>query len=288
MWGGKAPDYPSALTDYNTFQQSSFLPPWQASIPSPFNSPAQIDAIKQQAALYGYDPAAYAAMVQMETANSQLWGAGAPTSLSLWDPAATTGKQTTGEYAGGPAYAGLTQMGPGSFADIPNNMFGGLTWPSYQIASGPEQTSAYGDWLNFYSKGGADTAASLVTGGIGSLDPAMQAAIMTGTQFGPYAGLPGTIQWPQALAAGNMNMPVTAYPQAPELGNKGYPTIGSMYDAYTNMMAGWPQDQLYTNYYGPYGGTQPAYNYGSLYDPTSGGGKIWDPTGGALPPGWPY
>jgi hypothetical protein len=133
-------------------------------------------------------------------------------------------------------------------------MLGGLTWPQYQFGSPADQIGAYGDWLNYYSKGGPDTAASLVTGGIGSLDPAMQAAIMMGTQFGGFAGLPDTTLWPQALAAGNMNMPVTTSKQALELGNSGYPTIGTMYDAFANQMALWPQEQLYTNYYGPYGG----------------------------------
>jgi hypothetical protein len=247
MWSGiaKSPDYPSALTNYNTFQQSSFLPPWQASIPSPWNSPATIDAIKQQAALYGYDPAAYVAMVQMETQNNP---------LDLWNPAANTGQ-----------YYGLNQMAQKTFEEAPGGMLGGLTWPQYQLASPASQIGAYGDWLNLYTQqGGPNSAAALVTGGIGSLDPAMQAAIMMGTQFTPNA-----TGWPTALAAGDMNVPISIK-QAQELGNYGSPTIGTMYDAFTNTMAQWPQQQLYTNYYGPYGGMSPTSTFDMWGNPMPG------------------
>lgn len=213
------PDYGGyGATDYNTFQQGSFLPPWQASIPSPYNSPATIDAIKRQASQYGYDPAALTAMSQME---------------SGFNPTTATG-----------SYRGVTQMGPTSFSEAGGTL-GGLTWDQYQQATPAQQIGAYGDWLNYYSQD-PNSAASLVTGGIGSLPPEMQAAIMQGTQFGPNA-----TRWPTALAGGNMTTPTTTSPQAAALGNT---SIATMNDVYANRMAQWPQQQLYTNYYGPYSG----------------------------------
>ena len=61
---------------------------------------------------------------------------------------------------------------------------------------------------------------------------------MMGTQFGPYAGLPNTQPWVQALAEGNMSMPTTLSDQAQQLGDK---SIGKMRDVFADLMAKWQQ-----------------------------------------------
>ena len=49
-----------------------------------------------------------------------------------------------------------------------------------------------------------NSAARLATSDIRAHSVPLQAAILQGTQFSPYGGLPKTPQWPQAFAQGDM------------------------------------------------------------------------------------
>jgi hypothetical protein len=217
--GGETP-FVSPSNDYNTFQQQSFLPPWQAAIPPGRNSPDVVDAVNNLAARLGIDPSAAAAMIQMETHNNP---------SDLWSPRANTP---------GSQYYGMTQMGPDTFRDAGGTL-DGLTWDQYQNATAPQQIATYAPWLEHYARTSPNNAASLILGGIGSLPPEMQAAIMQATQFGGNAK-----DWVAALGQGNMSMPVSRG-QAGELGNA---SIGAMNDAFAKMMAKWPQQQIWSNY----------------------------------------
>ena len=74
-------------------------------------------------------------------------------------------------------------MGPGTFTDAGGKL-NGLTYEQYQRATPAQQIATYGAWIDQYAKS-PGSAAALVKGGIGSLPPEMQAAIMQATQFGP-------------------------------------------------------------------------------------------------------
>jgi hypothetical protein len=123
-------------------------------------------------------------------------------------------------------------MGEDSFTDQKDGRLGGMTWQQYQRATPAQQVAMYSAWLDKYAK--PENAAGLVRGGIGTLPPEMQAAIMMGTQFGP-----NKTEWVRALGEGNMNVP-TSTKQAPELAPW---TIEAMRDAMAAQMAKWPQQQ---------------------------------------------
>jgi hypothetical protein len=127
----------------------------------------------------------------------------------------------------------MTQMGENTFKDAGGRL-GGLTWQQYLKATAAQQVNAYGDWIEQGARDGPGTAASLVKGGIGTLPPEMQAAIMRGTQFAPNA-----TRWVTALGEGNMDVPI-AGGQAEALGTT---SINDMRDAFEKMMAAWPQTQ---------------------------------------------
>lgn len=196
-------DYQSPSNRYDQFQKGATYP-WLNSIPSQHYDPTTINSVYRTAGNLGVDPAALAGVIGVE---------------SGWDPANATG-----------SYRGMTQMGPQSFKEA-GGQLGGQTWDQYRTGSGASQIDAYAPWLQHYAQGNPDNAASLVTGGIGGLDPPMQAAIMQGTQFGPNAS-----GWVRALGEGNMSMPTTPSAQAKELGDT---SIGQMYNAYANRMGRW-------------------------------------------------
>jgi hypothetical protein len=197
-------DYQSPANDYNTFQQGSSTPAWQRAIPPERSSPELISAIDSLSQQYGWSPAAMAAIINME---------------SVFNPLQATG-----------SYRGLTQMGPKTFAEAGGTL-NGLTWEDYQKATPAQQVATYGAWIDHYAKGNPNNAASLVKGGIGSLPPEMQAAIMQATQFGP-----NSTDWVRALAEGNMSVPTTPYTQADAL--KPY-TIEAMRNEFERRMQGW-------------------------------------------------
>ena len=122
--------------------------------------------------------------------------------------------------------------GRGTFNDAGGRL-NGLTYDQYMKATPAQQIATYGAWLNQGAKV-PNSAANLVAGGIGSLPPEMQAAIMMGTQFSP-----NSTSWVQALGEGNMDVP-TSTKQAPEL--KPW-TINAMRDVFAREMAAWPQTQ---------------------------------------------
>ena len=102
----------------------------------------------------------------------------------------------------------MTQMGPGTFKDAGGKL-DGMTCDQYPRATPAQQID------DLRRRGSTSTpkpaqiaAASLVKGGIGSLPPEMQAALMQGTQFSP-SGLNNGVSWVDALGQGNMSMPVT-------------------------------------------------------------------------------
>jgi hypothetical protein len=198
---------------YDQFNGSTYREPWIASIPEARRTAETVNAIKALSQKYGWDPAAYASVVQMETKDSpqELWNPTAHNKLGYW---------------------GLSQMGEDSFTDQKDGRLGGMTWQQYQRATPAQQVAMYSAWLDKYAK--PENAAGLVRGGIGTLPPEMQAAIMMGTQFGP-----NKTEWVRALGEGNMNVP-TSTKQAPELAPW---TIEAMRDAMAAQMAKWPQQQ---------------------------------------------
>ena len=197
-------DFQSPANNYDTFQQPSSTPSWQRAIPQERSSPELINEINSLSQQYGWSPAAMAAVMQME---------------STFNPLQATG-----------SYRGLTQMGPDTFREAGGTL-NGLTFEQYQRATPAQQARTYGAWIDHYAKNDPNNAASLVKGGIGSLPPEMQAAIMQATQFGP-----NSIDWVKALAEGNMSVPTTPYPQADAL--KPY-TIEAMRNEFERRMQGW-------------------------------------------------
>jgi hypothetical protein len=193
---------------WDQFKGTTYRDPWEAAIPQGRYSPDVANTVRNLSTRYGWDPSALAAITQME---------------SNWNPQTATGQ-----------YRGMTQMGPQSFTDAGGRL-GGLTWDQYQRATPAQQLATYGAWLDHYARTSPNNAASLVRGGIGSLPPEMQAAIMQGTQFGPNA-----TNWVQALGEGNMSMRTTPSQQASALGDT---SINAMRDEFARRMAAWPQQQ---------------------------------------------
>ena len=188
----------SPSNDYSTFQKGPSYN-WQASIPAGRSDPATINAIYRAAGTTGLSPAALAAMMNME---------------STWDPKSSM----LGNY-------GLPQLSANMWGDYGGN-FGGMDFNTFKGATGDRQIDAYADWLmksNNLNKGGIDVASQT--------DPVMQAALLQAIQFGGNA-----MDWRNALAGGNMNVPVTKSPQAGDLGTT---SINDMYGAYDKMMNAW-------------------------------------------------
>ncbi len=181
-------------TNYNTFQGGA--PQWANSIPG--NDPNLQNAIYRAAGNTGLYPSALAGVMNEE---------------SRWNPRDTT----SGNY-------GIPQMSADMWRDSPfNGQMAGQTFQQFRDGSGANQIDAYADWLNRSGnlyKGGIDVAAQN--------DPVMQAALLQGIQFGGNA-----MGWRNALAGGNMNVPVTTSPQAQNLGTT---SINDMYGAYDRMM----------------------------------------------------
>jgi len=181
-------------TNYNTFQGGA--PQWANSIPG--NDPNLQNAIYRAAGNTGLYPSALAGVMNEE---------------SRWNPRDTT----SGNY-------GIPQMSADMWGDSPfNGQMAGQTFQQFRDGSGANQIDAYADWLNRSGnlyKGGIDVAAQN--------DPVMQAALLQGIQFGGNA-----MGWRNALAGGNMNVPVTTSPQAQNLGTT---SINDMYNAYDQMM----------------------------------------------------
>jgi hypothetical protein len=218
--------FQSPGNDYNTFQQQSFLSPWQASIPAGRNSPEVVDAVKALAARLGTEPAAIAAMIQQETHDNP---------ASLWNPQITPNRY---------GYRGMTQMGPETFTDAARmgTSIGGFpTIEDYQRGTAAQQIAAYGDWLDLYTRQNPQGAAAFVnSGALARLSPGEAAAILQGTQFSPNAA-----RWVRALEQGDMNVPTTATRQAEEL--RPY-TVNSMTDVAREHMAAWPQQRIWSDY----------------------------------------
>ena len=135
---------------------------------------------------------------------------------SKWNPSDRTGSNF-----------GVPQMSGNMWGDYGGN-FGGMDFNTFKGASGDRQIDAYADWLNRSGnlyKGGIDVPAQQ--------DPVMQAALLQAIQFGGNSS-----GWRNALAQGNMNVPIqTNDPQAKNL-REGvpYPTMDSMYNAYDKML----------------------------------------------------
>jgi hypothetical protein len=212
----------SPTGNYDAFKNTTYRDPWIAAIPEKFRTNEAVDAMKTLAQQRGWDPAALASVIQMETQNSRVAGKSGITPESLWNTLTETGQ-----------YHGLTQMGQGTFSDAGGTL-NGLTYDQYKRATPAQQIATYGSWLDQGAKI-PGSAAGLIAGGIGNLPPEMQAAIMMGTQFGPNAK-----SWVSALGEGNMDVRTTPSPQAAEL--KPW-TINAMRDAMAAQMAKWPQTQ---------------------------------------------
>jgi len=149
-----------------------------ASVPST-NKAQILAALNSVAAEYEIDPAAIAAVIDME---------------SKWDTTAKTGQ-----------YIGLTQVGP----ELPREM--GLTRAQFLALSAGKQIEAYGVWLNYY-KFKRKFAAHHIN--VGLLPVSRQAAVLQGMQFAPNGD-----RWKAALAAGNLSVRTTTSPQARALGD---------------------------------------------------------------------
>ena len=194
---GRTGAFESPANNYNTFQQGG--PQWAASIPKGRDDPAVINAIYKAAGTTGLSPAALAAVMNME---------------STWDPKSSM----LGNY-------GLPQLSANMWGDYGGN-FGDMDSNTFKNTYAGRQIDAYADWLlrsGNLNKAGIDV--------VSQSDPIMQAAILQGIQFGGNA-----LGWRNALAGGNMNVPVTTSPQAGDLKST---SISDMYDAYSKMMEPW-------------------------------------------------
>jgi hypothetical protein len=149
-----------------------------ASVPST-NKAEILAALNRVAAEYKVDPAAIAAMIDME---------------SKWDTRSVTGQ-----------YIGLTQVGP----ELPREM--NLTRAQFLALSAGKQIEAYGVWLNYY-KFTRKFAAHRIN--VEMLPVSRQAAVLQGMQFAPNGE-----RWKAALAAGNLSVRTTTSPQARALGD---------------------------------------------------------------------
>jgi hypothetical protein len=142
------------------------------------------DALNEVARTHGVDPAAVAAMVNLE---------------SRWSTTASTG-----------SYHGLTQIGPQTFAEAGGKL-GGMTYSEFLRAGPAQQIRAYGDYLNYYRFNAKVRGFGV---DLSKMSIAQQAAYLQGFQLGPNAAA-----WQRAAASGQFNMPVTQSPQAPALGS---------------------------------------------------------------------
>jgi hypothetical protein len=149
-----------------------------ASVPST-NKAEILAALNNVAAEYSVDPAAIAAIVDME---------------SKWDTTAVTGR-----------YIGLTQVGP----ELPREM--GLTRAQFLALSAGKQIEAYGVWLNYYKFTKRFTAHRI---NVEMLPVSRQAAVLQGMQFAPNGD-----RWKAALAAGDLSVRTTTSQQARALGD---------------------------------------------------------------------
>ena len=205
-------------------QNRDYAQPWHSLIPTNrgLNTPEIIKQIEYTAGRGRYDPAALAGVIDTE---------------SKWNPRTNTG-----------SYFGATQMGADTFKDF--GSLGGMNFGQYKQAPLERQIPAYGDWLANYAKA-PNSAGRLATSDIRGQSVPMQAAILQGTQFSPYGGLPNTPQWPQAFARGDTTSvspspidPRTGLParQADFLspGGRGSipPTLSSMNDYYARLFGG--------------------------------------------------
>jgi hypothetical protein len=198
---------------YDDFAGTTYREPWIAAIPEARRTAENVNTVKALSERYGWDPAAMAAMVGLE---------------SNWDPRNATG-----------SYRGMTQMGPRTFAEAGGRL-GGLTWEQYQRATPAQQLNAYGAWIDHYARSPSNEAASLVKGGIGTLPVEDQAAIMQATQFAPSGRYNG-VSWVQGLGEGNMSLPTTAPgSQGTLLGDT---SINTIRDVMARRIAAWPQNQ---------------------------------------------
>jgi hypothetical protein len=211
--------------NYDAFKNTTYRDPWIAAIPEKFRTNETVDAMKSLAQQYGWDPAALANVIQMETQNSRIAGQKGISPESLWNTLTQT-----------KSYNGLTQMGRPSFTEMPDGRLNGLTYEEYKRASPAQQIKTYGAWLQRPGSS-SGSAANLVLGGIGSLPVEDQAAIMMATQFGPYAK-----SWVSALGEGNENVR-TPPPKADQAEELRPWTISAMRDAMAAQMMRWPQTQ---------------------------------------------
>ena len=147
-------------------------------------TPETVKAVSSVASGIGVDPAAIAAVVQVESA---------------WNP-----RQSTGTYNG------LTQIGEATFKEAGGKL-GGLTYEQYRNATPDQQIAVYGAWLDHYKfadqmkKHGIDMA---------KLPVARQAAILQAFQFSPNGD-----GFKAALARGDDTVPATTTKQARALGS---------------------------------------------------------------------
>jgi hypothetical protein len=149
-----------------------------AGVPSA-NKAEILAALNSVAAEYEVDPAAIAAIIDME---------------SKWNTAAVTGR-----------YIGLTQVGPELLSEMH------LTRAQFLALSAGKQIEAYGVWLNYY-KFTRKFAAHHIN--VDMLPVSRQAAVLQGMQFAPNGD-----RWKAALAAGNLSVRTTTSPQARALGD---------------------------------------------------------------------
>ena len=166
-------------------------------------------AINDVAKEIGADPAAVAAVIQVESKFNHPY--------SQTNPFGYRGAFQMGE-----ATWGHTADGSGTL--------GGLTWGQFQNASYADQIRAYPDWAR------AQGIDGVWKGNLNKYSPATQAALIQGAQFSPAAvSGRGSGTWWTQFNSGNPNIATTKTNQAGGLRYNGsipYPTVQSMTDYY--------------------------------------------------------
>ena len=166
-------------------------------------------AINDVAKEIGADPAAVAAVIQVESKFNHPY--------SQTNPFGYRGAFQMGE-----ATWGHTADGSGTL--------GGLTWGQFQNASYANQIRAYPDWAR------AQGIDGVWKGNLNKYSPATQAALIQGAQFNPAAvSGRGSGTWWTQFNSGNPNIATTKTNQAGGLRYNGsipYPTVESMTDYY--------------------------------------------------------
>ena len=201
---------PTAGTGSITDEQRAALQQAEAEGLLNGSTAAEVEAaINDVANEIGADPAAVAAVIQVESKFSHPYSATNPFGYR-------------GAFQMGEATWGHTADGSGTL--------GGLTWGQFQNASYADQIRAYPDWAR------AQGIDGVWKGNLNKYSPATQAALIQGAQFNPAAvSGRGSGTWWTQFSGGNPNIATTKTHQSEDLRYKGsipYPTVQSMTDYY--------------------------------------------------------